>query len=772
MKPLKRKFAGRLLLSAAAVMPLSALAFEPFVVEDIRVDGLQRIAVGTVYNYLGIKEGDRIDDEASAAAIKALFSTGFFDDVALDRDGDQLVVFVVERPAISSISIEGNDLIPSEQLTANLDTLGLSAGKVFNRSVLDKVVLELKRQYLMMGYYNVRMRTTVEPQDRNRVSIRIDIDEGEVATIKQVNIVGNRSYDDEVLLPLLELGVESPLSLFGDRDQYSRPRLSADIETLRDYYMDRGHLHYQQLSTQVSLSPDRRDVYITLNISEGDTYRIGGIDIQGNTIVDPDELMALAEIESGELFSRRKIVEATNAMREYLGDRGYAFANINPVPQVNEENKTVSFSFVVEPGQRVSVRRVNIVGNLSTNDEVFRRELRQMESGIISTRLVSRSRIRMQRLGYVQDVTVNTEPVPASPDQVDVEYRIKEAENFGSLNVGLGYGDGQGLLFNAGIQQDNFLGTGESFKLDFNNSSTNTVYSFSMTDPYYTMDGVSRTLRFDYRTTDPTEASLSEYTTDSYSAGISFNVPVSEYDTVRYSADYTHTDLHLLDSSSQRIVDFCAENASVDDCAFNTYKGGLSWVHDTRNRVVFPEEGIYRMVSAETSVPLDDESLSFYKLRYRETHFYPLWAGFIFKANGELGYADAYGDTTSVPPFERFYLGGMRSVRGYKPNSLGPRDELNNPLGGTARINSNFELIIPTSENSKGQSTRLSAFVDGGNVYDTGSDVDLNEMRWSAGVALIWNTAVGPLAFSYATPLNAQSGDETENFQFTLGMPF
>lgn len=761
-----------LILLTLLLSSRSAIAFTPFTIDAIRIEGLQRIAAGTVFNYLPLRVGDTLDDRAGSRAIRALYRTGFFENVVLERDGESLVLFVEERPAIAAITLEGNEALPGEQLKASLKAMGLAEGRVFNPALLDKVEQELQREYLNLGRYNARVEASATPQERNRVALRIAIDEGEVATIHRINIVGNQRFEEAELLKRFQLGVRPWYSWFSDRDQYSKQRLAGDLEMLRSWYMDRGHINFAIDSTQVTITPDRQRVYITINITEGPVYHIGSVALAGDPILPEAELMALLSVKPGDIFSRREVTASSSRIADRLGDIGYALAHLNPIPEIDEAEQRVDLRYYIDPGNRIYVRRIGISGNLHTQDEVIRRELRQLESAWISTERVRRSKTRLDRLGFFDEVQVSTPSVAGTPDQVDVNYNVVERDAFGSLNFGIGYGDTQGLTLFGSITQENFLGTGKRVSLEVNTSDYNTIYSFSTTDPYYTADGVSRTLRAFFRETDPSEISLADYTTDSYGTSVSFNVPLSEYSAFNYGLEYEHTAIHFTDTTSQEIRDFCADNAELTACGFHALRVTSGWSHDTRNRAIFPDRGGLTSVTAELALPFTNDALSFWKGRLRHQHYLPLSDNITLLMKGELGYGDAYGETTQLPPFERFYAGGIRTVRGYRGNSLGPRDAItNDPIGGTARLLGNLELLFPApfgEEQSK--AARLSLFVDGGNVYDLQkSDLDMGELRYSAGMALVWMTPIGPLSFSIAKPLNAQSNDETEQFQFSLG---
>lgn len=766
-----QRFGGRLVAVLVLLWVPLVHAFEPFTAEDIRVEGLQRISAGTVFNYLPVKKGDRVDEKATAGAVRALYKTGFFRDVVVERDGDTLVVFVLERPAIASIEIAGNEDIPTEDLLTNLKGIGFAEGRIFDRSMLAKVEQELKQQYLARGKYGVRVESTVTPKQRNRVAIRIAIAEGEVATIKRINIVGNTAFPEEDLLDEFQLGIPGFFAFFSDRDQYSKQKLSGDLETLRSYYLDRGFINFNVESTQVAITPDRSGVYITINVHEGERFNVSSVRITGETIVPDDELLELISIAEGDVFSRRQVTDSSNRISDRLGRVGYAFANVNAVPDVDEEKREVGLTFFVDPAERVYVRRVDVEGNVKTRDEVIRREIRQMEGGWLATQRVKRSRTRVERLGFFEEVNVETPAVPGTQDQVDVKMNVKERDAFGSLTFGVGYGEEQGFLINTSISQDNFLGTGRRFSATFNNSDVNTIYRVNMTNPYVTRDGVSRDVNVFYRETDAGEAEIASYTTDAYGFGVGYRVPLSEFTNFRYGLDYENTTIKQTDYTADSVLDFCRNNASIEDCQFDALKASASWTRDSRNRTIFADRGSITTIGSEVAPP--PGSVQFYKLRLRHKRYHALTDSLTLGLEGEMNYGDAVGDTTKLPPFERYYAGGVRTVRGYSSNSLGPRDESGDPLGGNARILAGAELIFPAPflENSK--SVKLSAFVDAGNVYDTEEqDLDLGEIRYATGMSVVWMSPVGLLTFSVAEALNAKADDDTEAFQFTMGSSY
>jgi outer membrane protein insertion porin family len=759
MNHLLRSFA----LVGAVAVTQQVLAFEPFTVTDIRVEGLQRIAAGTVFSYLPVKTGEAFDEARSAEAVRALFRTGFFSDVRIERDNGVLVVVVQERPAISSIEITGNKDIESEPLLESLKEIGFAEGRVFDRSLLDKVEQELERQYFSRGKYAVKITTTVTPLERNRVGITIDVSEGRAARIKKITVVGNTVYDDKTLLEEFQLSTPTLLSFYTGVDQYSKEKLSGDLETLRTYYLDRGYINFNIDSTQVSITPDKKDIYITINITEGEQFRVKEVRLAGDLVVEPEELFPLVDLNPGDVFSRKRITETVTRVGEKLGDQGYAFANVNTIPEIDNEAKEVTVTFFVDPGKRVYVRRVNMVGNTRTRDEVLRREMRQMEGGWFSAAAVERSRTRLDRLGFFEAVNVETPTVPGSTDQIDVNYSVTERPS-GNLMVGVGYAQSSGFLFNTSVTQDNFLGSGRRVSVMFNNSDVNTVYSFSYVNPYYTIDGVSRGFGAYYRTTDAGEANLSDYTADTYGGNIGYGIPLSEHDTLRLNVQYENLDLSPGQFPSATLFQFIRDYGNT----FDSVKLTGSWSHDTRNRAIFPDRGTLQRATTDLAVPGLD--LEFYKLGYEHQTYVPLTRQFTLKLNGEVGYGDGYGDFDALPFFENYYAGGVRSVRGFEDNTLGPRDPLTgDPVGGGFRVVGNIEVVFPPPFFTKTNSFRMSTFLDFGNVYAEYDDFDAGELRYSVGVGATWLSPLGALTFSLAKSLNDEEGDDVQVFQFTIG---
>ena len=739
-------------------------AFQTFAVNDIRVEGLQRISEGTVFNYLPVEIGDDITEVKTRRIISSLYKTGFFKNISVLRDGNDLLIRVQERPSIATITTTGNDELSSEDLEEGLKNAGLIQGRILDVSLLDRIEQDLQRQYFVRGYYAVEIETKVEETGENQVNVQINIQEGEVALIKQVNLIGVERFDEEDLLDEFELGIPSFWAVFSSRDQYSKQKLAADIETLKSYYLDRGYVNFNIDSTQVSITPDNESVFITLNVSEGDEFNIRSIELAGDLIVPQAELEALITEKPGDVFSRRKINAISAAITDRLGDEGYAFANVNAVPEIDNNNKEVSLTYFIDPGKRVYVRRINIKGNEKTEDEVIRREFRQMEGAWLSTSKLNRSQVRVQRLGYLDQVTLETPLVPGSSDQVDVNMSVTERPS-GSLMMGLGYSGGEGALFNASVSQDNFLGTGKRVSAEVNTSKANKIYSFSHTNPYYTLDGISRTIRLSFRETDAAQANLANYIADVWGGSMTYGIPMSEYDTLRVGFGYDSTEIKTTDFTPQSYIDFL--NANTDD--FNVIKVSLGWTHDTRNKTVFATEGFVQSLTTDVALPAS--GLDFYKVTSRSRWFHPLTKKLTTSLELEVNHGDSYGDTTELPFFERYYAGGAHSVRGYRANSLGPREDGVN-LGGDFRVVSSAELIFPPPFSEDNSTVRMSLFWDIGNVFENIDAYETSELRQSTGISLIWLSPIGPLSFSLAETLNDEPGDRTETFQFTLGTLF
>lgn len=753
------------LLVIAALFSGKAWGFDAFVIKDIKVEGLQRIEVGTVFNYLPVKVGDTFDDQRSAEALRALFKTGFFSDITLEHEGDVLLVKVIERPSISKVNISGNKEIKTEDLTDALKRTGLAEGQIFDRSMLEQVTRELERQYFVRGKYGVKITSDVKELERNRVEINLKIDEGQVAKIRRIVLVGNRDFDEQTLLKTFQLGPPTMFSVFSENDQYSKQKLGADLETLRSFYLDRGYIDFSVDSTQVAITPDKKDVFITINITEGEKFTVSDVKLAGDFKVSEAELAALISIKSGDIFSRKQITESNHRISDRLGKEGYAFANLNPVPDLDRTARTVKLTFFVDPGKRVYVRRVNVAGNARTRTEVLRREVRQMEGGWIATDGINRSRERLQRLGYFDEVNVETPAVPGSDDQVDVNFGVKERSSYGNLMAGVGFSQSQGVLLNASINLDNFLGTGKRVTAAINNSNVNTVYSFSYTNPYYTMDGVSRGFRLYYRTTDAGEANVGSYTSDSLGGSVNYGIPFSEFNTIRLSFGYESTKIKTNLSTPTSYLQFINDNTDE----FSLIKLVMGWSHDTRNKAYFPDSGILQSLSLDGALPGSD--LTYYKIISQTTWYYDIARIFILSLDGEISYGEEYGGTKGYPFFENYYAGGVHSVRGYRSNTLGPKQG-NTALGGAFSTIGSAELFFTPPFMEESSSFRMGLFFDIGNVYTDIGSFDAAELRYSTGLSAVWLSPIGPLTFSLGRALNAKDIDETEIFQFTLGAVF
>lgn len=753
-------------LFVLAFFQISAHAVEPFIVRDIRLEGLERISPGTVFNYLPVKVGDEFDERRSIDAVRALFKTGFFRNVKLERDGDVLVVILSEREAISQIAITGNKDIKTESLLEGLKQIGFSQGGVYDRSLLDKVEQELRRQYFAQGKYGVKVDSKVESLGGNRVSVAIAISEGRAAKIRQINIVGNKTYTDEELLKKFKLTKPTLISFFTKTDQYSKQKLGADLEALRSHYLDNGFINFNIDSTQVSITPDKSDIYITINVTEGDRYTVSGVKLAGDLIVPQHDLFPLVTTVRGETFSRKEVTQTSTSLTDRLGDEGYAFANVNAVPDIDNVKKTVALTYFVDPGKRVYVRRVNFSGNTRTRDEVLRREMRQLEGGWISTSKVNRSKIRLQRLGFFEEVNVETPAVPGTSDQVDVNYTVVERPA-GNLLLGLGFSQSQGLIFNTSVTQDNFLGSGNRVHFAFNNSDVNRQYALGYTNPYYTVDGISRGFDVSYRETNAANANITRFDSRTLNAGVNFGIPVTEFQNFNVGFGYESTKINSNPSFRSEQVDAFISREGDD---FNVLRLSGSFAYDTRNRALLPDRGVVHRIRAQAAIPGGD--LQFYKVDYDSHWYYPLSEDYTLALQGQIAYGDSYGSTKELPFFENFYAGGPRTVRGYKDNTLGPKDSSGRAVGGNLKVVGNAELILPVPFVSDVKSVRISAFVDAGDVYGPDESFAAGELRYSAGISGLWLSPFGVLSVSVAQPFNKQQGDQTQAFQFTFGTNF
>ncbi|MBN9132742.1 MAG: outer membrane protein assembly factor BamA [Nitrosospira multiformis] len=741
-------------------------AREPFEVKDIRVEGIQRTEAGTVFSYLPVKVGDVLDDEKAAAAIKALYATGFFKDVRLESENGVLIVVIEERPAIAQINIVGAKEFEKDKLKEGLKQAGLAESRIFDRSTLEKAEQELKQQYMARGKYAVKITTTTTPLERNRVGITFHVDEGRTAKIRKINIVGNKAFKEKDLLSAFSLRTPGLLTWLTKEDQYSKQKLGGDLESLRSYYLNRGYLEFSIESTQVSITPDMQDIYITVNIIEGPKYDVSEIKLAGELLVPEEELRKLIKLSTGDTFSREKLTESIKLITDRLGDDGYAFANVNASPQLDKEKQQVAFTFFIDPGRRVYVRRINITGNSRTRDEVIRREMRQFEGGWYSTSKINRSKTRIDRLNYFTAVNVETPAVPGTTDQIDVNVEVKEKPT-GAVMFGAGYSNMEGLILSASVAQDNIFGTGKFVNLMVNTGSVNKTYSLSYTDPYFTKDGVTAGLDLYKRVLNTrTLSSVMNFNTDTLGAGLRFGIPINENDSILGGLGAEQTTIDLGPDSPQRNIDF------VNKFGRTTLNipGTLSWRRDGRDSAIWTTSGTTQRAFVEVGLPGGD--LTYYKLSYDLRWYFPITEIFTLMLNGELGYGGGYSGK-ELPFFKNFFAGGNTSVRGYNISSLGPRDATNRTLGGNKRAVGNIEVLFPMPGMRNDRTVRLSAFLDGGTVWGPGGVRPEQEgLRYSAGIAVTWISPMGPLKISVAQPLNSKPGDNIQRFQFQFGQQF
>jgi outer membrane protein insertion porin family len=752
----------------AALLSTPALPFDPFTIKDIRVEGIQRTEAGTVFSYLPVKVGDTMTDDKAAEAVKALFATGFFKDVRLEIDNAVLVVVLEERPAIAAVDFVGLKAFDKEQLRKGLRDVGLAESRIFDRAMVERAEQELKRQYLGQGHYAVQITTTVTPLERNRVGINFNVDEGEIAKIRQINIIGASALKEGDLLDLLVLQTPGWFTWYTKNDQYSKQKLSGDLETLRSYYLDRGFLEFSIDSTQVSISPDKKDIYITVAINEGARYTVSSVKLAGDLLLPEDEIKKLVSIKPGESYSREKLTESTKAIGERLGNEGYAFANVNAAPEVNKEKGDVAFTIYVDPGRRVYVRRVNVTGNTRTRDEVVRREMRQMESSWYDGEKINKSRTRVDRLGYFDEVTVETPPVPGTTDQVDVNVNVKERPT-GSLMLGAGFSSTEKLVLSGSVQQQNLFGSGNYVGIAVNSSKINTVYSLSYTNPYDTVDGISRGFDIYHRNYDTSSlTTLATYGARSTGGGIRYGVPVTEDDTVNFGLAYDRTTLKVSSTSLQRYQDYVRDFGDTNSSLLGT----LGWARDTVDSRIYPRKGFIHRLGGEVAMP--GGTLRYYKANYQHQRYFSLTRQYTLALNGEIGYAHGYGNR-DLPFFKNFYAGGIGSVRGYEPSSLGPTVTDTSGTyrtGGNRRVIGNAEFLFPMPGIGQDKSVRLGAFLDAGQVWGMDEKVRLGDLRYSVGMSLAWSSPVGPLKFSFGQPLNKKPDDKLQRLQFQLGTIF
>jgi outer membrane protein insertion porin family len=787
----------RLILAALLLMAClpPVWAQDALVVRDIRVEGLQRISEGTVFNYLPVNIGDRIDRQRIQEALRAVYATGFFKDAEIRWDGGTLVIAVAERPSIESFTITGNKDIKTEDLEEPLARIGLKAGRIFNRSVLDEVEQSLTDQYFSQGKYAASVKAEVQELPDNRVSIAIKIKEGDRARIRQINLVGNTTFDDEKLLDGFQLRTPHWLSFIRQDDRYSREALSGDLEALRSYYMDRGFADFAIESTQVAIAPSKEDIFITINLVEGERYTINDVRLAGDLILPDQELNPYVLVKPDQIYSQRLITQSAELIRLRLGEEGYAFATVEPVPELDRENKTVGVTLYVDPKNRVYVRRINFNGAASVNDEVFRREMRQFEGGYLSNSRVERSKVRLQRLPYIEEVEVDTTPVPGTPDLVDVDFQIKEGLP-GQFGGGIGYSESQKVILNGNFVHTNFLGTGNRIAADINTGQFRTIYSLSHTNPYSTINEVSRTVSLSYRDITQFTSDASDFETQTWAASVEYSYPVTEFQRLILGITWNDAELLASEFSTFQAQEWVRNNGDPFDVdartfgtEFATFELVAGWIFDSRNRALFADRGARHRLLLSGTIPGSD--VEFYTASYTGRQYLPLTRYFTLSLNAEVAYGDALGDTTSIAPYKRFFGGGPDSIRGFRENSLGPRDSFGNPYGGNLLMAGQAEIILPIPEKWRSRA-RFTLFYDIGGVYDTGGvtfferdglteikyDFDAEQLKQSVGIAAQWLAPLGLFRFSYGFPLNSEDGDdrvfgdETERFQFSIGGAF
>jgi outer membrane protein insertion porin family len=765
-------FFRRSLIAAAVVVLCSseALAVNPFVVKDIRVEGIQRTEAGTVFSYLPVRVGETFDDTKSIAAIKALYATGFFKDVRLEEENGVLVVLVEERPAISTVDFTGTKEFEKDVLVKALKEIGVGEAKTFDKSSVDRAEQELKRQYLSHGLYGVKITTTVTPIERNRVTVMFNVDEGETARIKQISIVGNTKFTDKELRQVLALNTSGWFTWYTKADQYSKTKLTGDIESIKSFYLNRGYLEANVESTQVAITPDKKDIYLTINISEGEQYKVAGVKLEGEMFGREEELKSLILLRQGNIYSGELLTESNKRIADRMGTFGYAFANVNANPEIDREKREVTFTFFIDPGKRAYVRHMNISGNTTTRDEVIRREFRQFEGSWYDGNKIKLSRDRVDRLGYFKDVTIDTPETAGTSDQVDVNIAVVEKPT-GNFMIGGSFSQAEKFTFTASIQQANFAGSGNTLGLELNTSKYSRTIAFSQTNPYFTDDGISQAFELYLRTSQPPALNIGSYTVKQTGGRLSYGVPFSEVDTVFFGMGLERTSITTDGNSPQRFKQYVQQQiggTGVGTATTNALPLTAAWSRDSRDSAITPSIGGYKRANLEIDLVGDQK---YYRAVYEQQWYRPITRKLTFALKGELDYGHGL-QGKAYPVFKNFYGGGIGSVRGYLSSSLGVVDTNGDSLGGSTRLIANAELQSPFPGSGTDKSLRWFGFFDAGQVYQEGQRIRLNELRYSAGLGVSWISPVGPLKLSYAYPLNAKPGDRLERFQFQMGTGF
>ena len=749
----------------ALLMSLSfaSHAFEPFVIDDIKIEGIQRTDPGLIFSNIPVQVGQTVDRTVTKQIISAIFKTGFFDDVQVLVDDGVLVIRLIERPAVYKVTVTGSKLLSEEQILEALSQMGLRQSAILDGAILDLAERELKDLYMSKGKYGVEIISTTTPLERNRVAVTFDIFEGAKALIKQINFVGNEIFTDNELRKQMSLKQLGKYALFSGSSEYSKQSLEGDQEEIRSLYLDSGYADFKIESTQVQLSADRESVFVTISVNEGKKFTFDSIYVGGDQVVRLEDLTALVDIAPGEVFSRKRLTELTQKISDRLGEEGYANASVNPVPEKNPDESIIGFTLYVNSGQRVYVRRININGNLDTRDEVIRRELRQMEGAWYSVKDINRSKQRLNLLGFFSDVMINTQPVPGATDQVDLEVKVVERMT-GSFSVGIGFSSTDSLLLQLGLSQNNFMGTGNSLSFSVSTGKVNETYEVGYTNPYATDDGVSRTYKLGKRDTDTSNLVVSAFSSSTESASVNFGVPLTEYDRIFYGVGFETTALSLGSNPTLEYQEFVDLNGTDNTVIPFT----VGWARDKRDSAIYPTDGLLQRFGSEISTPLGD--LTYYNATYKSEWYKPLSKDLTLRLGGSLSYAEDY-DGKQLPFYKNFYAGGASSLRGYQASSIGPKNAIGQSLGAKRRVLAQTELIFPFPGVNLDKSMRFSAFFDAGSV-DNHFDDAFSEMRYSAGLGFNWYSPVGPMRFNFAKALNAKATDKTESFQFTLGTGF
>ena len=793
----------RLTIVAFALLCIfSVQAEETFVVKDIRIEGLQKISEGALLNYLPINIGDTLDEIKIKESIRAVYSSGFFRNIEFRKDpsDDILIISVLERPSIGNISIDGNKDIKTEDLEKSLNNIGFRIGRTYDPSVLDEIERSLIDQYFSFGKYSAQIETNVEDLPGNTVRIKIDVKEGDRAQIRQINIVGNNVFNDEDLLDQLKLQMPDWLSFIQQDDRYSREDLQGDLETLESFYLDRGYANFSIDSAQVAISPDKTGIFVTVNISEGDVYRLSDVKLSGEFVIPKEDIQRLVLAQPGQIFSQGLLTQATELIKYRLGEDGYSFAEVQAIPELDDENMEAKIVFYIQPKNRVYVRRVSFSDTTSINDEVLRRELRQMEGGYMSKSRLERSKIRLQRLPFIEEVEFDTIPVAGTTDLVDAVFTIKEGLP-GQFGGGVGYSGYQKLILNGNFVHTNFFGTGNRIALDLNSSRYRDVYSFSHTNAYTGLDEIARTARFSYSSFNQFTASSSDFSTKTFSLGLEYSYPLSEFQRVIFGSNLMSSELLAGDYSASQALQWVRSNGDsscfegiMNFCKtqFKVAEAVVGWVFDSRNRFIFADQGMTQRLMASVAIP--GSEVEYYGFNYAYKQYFNVPFPFVnyltLMAKADIAYNGAYGDSVGVPPYKNFFAGGPDTIRGYKEHRLGPRDNFGNPYGGNLLISAQMEVILPLPEDWASRA-RFSLFFDVGNVFSTSEldfydkignpldyGFDAGNLKQSVGLAAQWLAPLGLFRFSYALPLNNDPisgdawGDETERFQFTIGGAF